>query len=92
MGGKNNKKKMDGGGLWELGSLQSLGAAKSPSRGSSVPWETLYRAGGTYRLFNTNEWFNEVESTGLYRNGAQIRADGGGSGVPSAHVSVGACL
>lgn len=93
MGGKKNKKN-GWRRLWELESLQSLGAAKSPSRGSSVPWETLHRAGGTYRLFNTNERFNEVESTGLYRKGALIRADGEGrwGGVQSAYVCVGACL
>lgn len=94
--GRKKQQKMDGGGCGSSGSLQSLGAAKSPSRGSSVSWETLHRAGGTYRLFNTNERFNEVESTGLYRKGALIRADGEGGGwrgmQSGAYVCVGACL
>lgn len=34
-----------------------------------------YQGRGTYQLFNINERFNEVESTGLYQNRVLIRAD-----------------
>lgn len=34
-----------------------------------------YKGRGTYQLFNINEKFNEVGSTGLYRNRVLIRAD-----------------
>lgn len=62
-----------------------MGAVKITSLRELCVLGDAYRGRRTYRLFNINERFNEVESTRLYRDSVLIRED---VGVKRARVRV----